>query len=94
MRSQDSEQQILNALETQLQSEDPHLASCFVAFTIVTRNTGMPLAEQLTERRVAGRRRHRRGSRLSYVLLIQLVIIFCAGLTLFFMLPRAISLIP
>jgi hypothetical protein len=50
----------------------------------------MPLAEQLTERRVAGWRRHR----LSYVLLIQLVIIFCAGLTLFFMLPRAISLIP
>jgi hypothetical protein len=90
MRSQDSEQQILNALETQLQSEDPHLAACFIAFTSVTRNTGMPLAEQLTERRVAGWRRHR----LSYVLLIQLVIIFCAGLTLFFMLPRAISLIP
>jgi hypothetical protein len=45
MRSQDSEQQILNAIETQLRSEDPGLAACFIAFTSVTRSTGMPSAE-------------------------------------------------
>jgi hypothetical protein len=93
--SEDSEQHILNALETQLRSEDPELAACFIAFTSVTRNTCMPSAEQLTEGRlVAFRRRHRRGTRLSYALLIQLVILFFAGITLFFMVPRLISLIP
>jgi hypothetical protein len=85
MRSQDSEQQILNAVETQLRTEDPGLAACFIAFTSVTRNAGMPPAEQLTEgRRAASGRRHRRRVRRSYALLIQLVMLFFAGMTMFF----------
>ena len=85
MRSQDSEQQILNAIETQLRSEDPRLAACFIAFASVTRNAGIPPTEQLTEGRcVASQRRHRRWGRPSYALLIQLVILFVAGLTMYF----------
>jgi hypothetical protein len=95
MRSQDSEQQILNAIETQLRSEDPRLAACFIAFASVTRNAGMLPTEQLTEARwVAPRRRHRRWWRPSYAVLIQLVMLFVVGLTMFFTVPAAISGIP
>ena len=95
MRSQDSEQQILNAIETQLRSEDPRLAACFIAFASVTRNAGMPPAEQLTDGRwVASRRRHRRGIRRSHALLIQLVMLFFAGMTMFFTVPAAITRMP
>jgi Protein of unknown function (DUF3040) len=95
MRSQDSEQQILNAIETQLRSEDPRLAACFIAFASVTRNAGVPPNEQLTEgRRVASRRRHRRWGRPSHALLIQLVILFVAGLTMFFTVPAVITGMP
>jgi hypothetical protein len=95
MRSQDSEQQILDAIETQLRSEDPRLAACFIAFTSVTRNAGMPPAEQLSEGRwVASRRSHRRRGWPSYALLIQLVMLFFAGMTMFFMVPAAINRMP
>ena len=95
MRSQDSERKILNAIEIQLRSEDPWLAACFIAFTSVTRNAGMPPAEQLTDgRRVASRRRHRRGVRRSYALLIQLVMLFFAGMTMFFTVPADITRTP
>jgi hypothetical protein len=95
MKSQDTEQQILNALETQLRSEDPALAACFIAFTSVTRNTGMPPAEQLTEGRRPGRlRRHWPGKRRSYALLIQLVMLFFAGMIMFFTVPVALSRMP
>jgi Protein of unknown function (DUF3040) len=95
MKSQDTEQQILNAIETQLRSEDPRLAACFIAFTSVTRNTGMPPTEQLTEgRRVACRRRHRRGTRRSSALLIQLVMLFFVGMIMFVTVPAAINRMP
>ena len=95
MRSQDSEQQILNAIETQLRSEDPRLAACFIAFASVARNAGKPPTEQLTEGRwVASQRRHRRWGRPSYALLIQLVMLFVAGLTMFFMMPAVITGMP
>ena len=95
MRSHDSEQQILDAIETQLRSEDPRLAACFIAFTSVTRNAGMPPAEQLAEgRRVASRRGRRRGVRRSYAPLIQLVMLFLAGLSMVFMAPAAITRMP
>lgn len=92
MRSQHSEQQILNAIETQLRSDDPQLAACFIDFASVTRNAGMPPIEQLAEgRRVASRRRHRRWGRPSYALLIQLVMLFVVGMTMFFIVPAAIT---
>ena len=95
MRRQDSEQRILDAIETQLRSEDPRLAACFIAFTSVTRNAGMPPTEQLTGGcRAASRRRHRRGGRLSCALLLQLVMLFFAGMTVFFTVPVAITRMP
>lgn len=51
MRWQGSEQEVLNAIETQLRNEEPRLTACFIAFTSVTRNADMPSAEQLTEGR-------------------------------------------
>jgi hypothetical protein len=95
MRSQDSEQRILNAIETQLRSEDPRLAACFIAFASVTRNAGILPTERLTEGRwVAPRRKHRRWGRPSYALLIPLVMLFVAGLTMFFTVPAAITGMP
>ena len=95
MRSQDSEQQILDAIETQLRSEDPRLTACFMAFTSVTRNAGMPSTEQLTDGRwVASRRRHRHRGWRSYALLIQLAMLFFVGMTMFFMVPTAITRMP
>jgi hypothetical protein len=95
MRSQDSEQQILNAIETQLRNEDPALIACFMAFTSVTGNADMPPAEQLTEgRMVACRRRDRRRVRRSYALLMQLVMLFFAGMIMFFTVPAAIGRMP
>ena len=94
MRRQDSEQRILDAIETHLRSEDPRLAACFIAFTSVTRNAGMPPTEQLTEGRRAASRRHRRGGRLSCALLLQLVMLFFAGMTVFFTVPVAITRMP
>ena len=95
MRSQDSEQRILNAIETQLRSEDPLLAACLIAFTSVTRHVGMPSAEQLSEENlVASRRRHQRGVRRSYALLIQLVMFVVNGMTMFCTVPAIIMRMP
>lgn len=92
MRSQDSEQQILNAIESQFRSDDPALAACFIAFTTVTRNTGMPPSEQWAEGLPAARgRRRRRGTRVSCARLIQRVMLLFAGITMFFQVPEAIS---
>ena len=95
MRSQDSEQQILNAIETQLRSEDPRLAACFIAFASVTTNAGVMPTERLTEGQwVAPRRRHRRWRRPSCGLLIPLAMLLVAGLTMFFTVPAAITGMP
>lgn len=95
MRAQDNEQQILNAIETQLRSDDPFLVACLIAFTSVTRNTGMPPGEQLIEeKKVTPRRRHRRGTRHSYALLIQPVMLFFASMILCFMVAAAIIRMP
>ena len=89
MRAQDNEQQVLNAIETQLRNEDPCLAACLMAFTSVARNTGMPTHEQLTEGpEPAPRRRHRHRTRPSYTWLIQLVTLFIAGMILCFVVPE------
>lgn len=89
MRSQDSEQQILNAMETQLRSDDPDLTASFMAFTSLTRNTGMPPAELSgIARWVACRPVRRYGIRMPYALLIQLVMLFFAGMTIFFILSN------
>lgn len=89
MRSQNSEQRILNDVETQLRSDDPALAACFMAFTAVTRNTGMPPSEQWVEgRRIVCGRRRRRETRLSRSPQIQLIRLFFAGLTMFLTVPK------
>jgi hypothetical protein len=85
MSSRDGEQQILDAVATQLRSENPKLTADFMAFTSITRNTNMPSAEQLNDgRRVASRRRHRHADPPAYVLLIQLCAFFFAGVVLVF----------
>lgn len=92
MRSQDSEQQTLNAIETQLRRDDPGLALCFIAFSQVTRNVAMPPSEQWTEGLQVGCGRRRRGwMGLSHRLRIQLIMLFVVGMTLFFAVPEAIS---
>jgi Protein of unknown function (DUF3040) len=85
MSSRDGEQQILDAIATQLRSENPKLTADFIAFTSVTKNANMPSAEQLNDgRRVASRRRHRHADPPAYVLLIQLWVFFFAGVALVF----------
>ena len=81
MRSPDSQHQILDAIETQLRSEDAQLTVSFIASTSITSNTDMPSAEQLNVRRlVASRRRRPRTHRPAYALTLQLVLLFLAGM--------------
>ncbi len=85
MRSRKSEHRILDAIETQLRSEDPQLTASFIAFTTITRNADMPSAQQLNVRRlVACRRRRPRTHRPAYALTLQLVLLFLVGMVGFF----------
>jgi hypothetical protein len=85
MSSRDGEQQILDAIETQLRCENPRLTADFIAFADVTRNANMPSAEQSDDgRQVTSRRRHRHADPSVYILLIQLCVLFFAGVVLVF----------
>jgi hypothetical protein len=85
MSSRDGEQQILDAIETQLRCENPTLTANFIAFASVTRNANMPSTEQLNDgRRVASRCGHRHADPPAYVLLIQLCLFFFAGVVVAF----------
>jgi Protein of unknown function (DUF3040) len=85
MSSRDGEQQILDAIATQLRRENPKLTADFIAFTSITRNANMSSAEQLNDgRRVASRRRQRHVDPPAYALLIQLCVFFFAGVALVF----------
>lgn len=85
MSSRRSEHQILDVIESQLQSEDPQLTASFAAFTSVTNNADMPSAEQLNEGRLAVcRRRRPRTDWPGYAPVIQSVVHFLAGMVVAF----------
>jgi Protein of unknown function (DUF3040) len=83
MSSRDGEQQILDAIETQLRCENPRLTASFIDFTSVARNANMPSAEQLNNgRRLGSCRRHQHTDPAVSILLIQLCLFFFAGAVL------------
>jgi Protein of unknown function (DUF3040) len=94
MSSRDGERQILDAIEAQLRSENPKLTANFIAFTSVTGNANMPSAQQLNDgRRVASRRRHRHADPPVSVLLIQLCVLFFAGVVLVYVFMLGAALV-
>jgi hypothetical protein len=80
MNLQDDEQQILDAIENQLETEDPQLMHCFSAFCRVTPPT-KPVkgGERVAPRRRKARhRRRRRKDRPAYAFVIELVLVIIA----------------
>jgi hypothetical protein len=75
-----SEQRVLDIIETELQTADPHLTGAFAAFTNFTRNTGTPAAEQLGFRRwLTLRRGHRSRGRPTAAFFVRLAALAVAG---------------
>jgi hypothetical protein len=73
MRSADDDHAVLNAVESQLRSEDPQIIACFMAFNSVTRpirppgDWDQPSADEILQPEDSLRHRH----------IVQLVIIVC-----------------
>jgi hypothetical protein len=87
MSPRDRQQRILDATQTQLQSEDPQLTASFAAFVSGAGNADMPSAEQLNDGHPAAwRRRQLRADRPGYALVAHLVVIFLASMLVFFVL--------
>jgi hypothetical protein len=75
-----SEQRVLDTIETELQTADPHLTGAFAAFTNFTRNAGTPAAEQLGFRRwLILRRGHSSRGRPTAAFLVRLAALAVAG---------------
>ena len=74
MRTPDHERVVLNAVESQLRTEDPQLIACFMAFNSVTR----PIRPaDGWDRPAAGEERIRRGDPVRHRRVVQLVIVTC-----------------
>ncbi len=74
MRPPDDERVVLNAVESQLRTEDPQLIACFMAFNSVTR----PIRDADDwDRPGAGEERLRRGDPVRHRRAVQLVIVTC-----------------
>ena len=75
-----SEQFVLSAIESELQTTDPELAIAFASFTSVTHRASMPVTEQLgTVLPPAGARTSGAGEGLAWKFVLVLAMLFIVG---------------
>lgn len=95
MSLQDDEQQVLDAIENQLRTEDPQLMHCFSAFCRVT----PPIKPSKGGKRAAPHRKHarrgrrRRTDRQAYAIVFELILVIMAVVLTALLMVGAVSLL-